>query len=74
MQFGMSHGAGTNRTHHYSSADANTTIAASGYFNSATKFLQKGDVLFVTGSIGGTPDKGTYVVTSATGAATVTVA
>lgn len=56
----------------YPTADAQATVAASGYFNSATKKLTKGDVIIVPGALGGTPTLSMYVVTSATGAATVT--
>lgn len=44
-------------------------IAASGYFNDATELLQKGDLMILRGSNG----TGFAQVTSATGAATVTV-
>lgn len=58
----------------YPTADAQATVAASGYFNNATKKLCKGDVIMVAGALGGTPTLSSYVVTSATGAATVTTA
>lgn len=45
------------------------TIAASGYLNSATKLLSKGDVIIIRGNNG----TALAQVTSATGAATVTV-
>lgn len=44
-------------------------IAASGYFNSATNLLAKGDIIVIQGSNG----TALAQVTSATGAATVTV-
>lgn len=44
-------------------------IAASGYFNNATTTLQKGDVIVIRGNNG----TALAQVTSATGAATVTV-
>lgn len=44
-------------------------IAASGYFNNATNLLQKGDVIVIRGNNG----TAFVQVTSATGAATVTV-
>lgn len=56
----------------YPTTDAQSVVAASGYFNSATKKLAKGDVIIVNGALGGTPTLSMYVVTSATGAATVT--
>ena len=58
----------------YATADAQATVAASGYFNSATKKLNKGDVIEVAGALGGTPTTSSYIVTSASGAATVTTA
>ncbi|MGE0190313.1 MAG: hypothetical protein AB7G80_09525 [Dongiaceae bacterium] len=58
--------------HHYVTNDTLATVAASGYFNSVTNLLTKGDVIFVSGDIDGTPAINAYVVNSATGAATVT--
>lgn len=58
----------------YATGDALATVAASGYFNLATKRLGKGDVIEVAAVLDGTPAMATYIVTSATGAATVTVA
>ena len=56
----------------YDSADAIGTIVASGYFNSATNELKQNDVIIAVGSIGGTRTVDMLVVSSATGAATVT--
>lgn len=56
----------------YKSADAVATIAASGYFNDATNELKQHDIIVVVGSTGGTATVDVLVVTSATGAATVT--
>tara|TARA_B100000214_G_scaffold88858_1_gene61265 strand:- start:964 stop:1209 length:246 start_codon:yes stop_codon:yes gene_type:complete len=56
----------------YDSADAIGTIAASGYFNSATNELKQNDVIIAVGSTGGTRTVDMLVVSSATGAATVT--
>jgi hypothetical protein len=56
----------------YSDGDAATTIAASGYFNSATADLKQHDVILTVGAVGGTVTVDVLVVTSATGAATVT--
>lgn len=53
----------------YHESEAVATIAASGYFNSATGLLTKGDIIWIHGSDG----TGIAQVTSATGAATVTV-
>jgi adenine/guanine phosphoribosyltransferase-like PRPP-binding protein len=55
----------------YKSADAIATVAASGYFNSYTASLKKGDAIMVIDS--STPTVDVCVVSSATGAATVTV-
>ena len=57
----------------YDSADAIGTIVASGYFNSATNELKQNDVIIAVGSTGGTRTVDILVVSSATGAATVTV-
>jgi hypothetical protein len=72
-QGGIPYAAGDSKSiYGYASADTLAAIAASGYFNSATKRLRKGDLIHVTASLGGTPEHTTLVVTSATGAATVT--
>jgi hypothetical protein len=64
--------AGVQQVHVYNSADAVATIAGSGYFNSVTNRLKQFDVIHVVGSTGGTATVDVLVVTSATGAATVT--
>lgn len=51
-------------------ADTIATVTGSGYFNDATGQLKNGDVLLVVGNAGASIDSA--VVTSATGAATVT--
>ena len=56
----------------YDSADAIGTIVTSGYFNSATNELKQNDVIIAVGSTGGTRTVDLLVVSSATGAATVT--
>lgn len=56
----------------YKSADAVGTIAGSGYFNNATNELKEHDVIIAVGATGGTETVDVLVVTSATGAATVT--
>ena len=53
-------------------ADAIATVIASGYFNLATNELKQGDVIIAVTSLGGTMAVDMLVVTSATGAATVT--
>ena len=55
----------------YKSTDAIATVAASGYFNSAYAELKKGDAIIVIDS--STPTIDICVVSSATGATTVTV-
>lgn len=57
---------------YYDSADAIGTIVASGYFNNATNELKQNDVIIAVGSTGGTRTVDVLVVSSATGAATVT--
>lgn len=57
----------------YSSADAVTTIAASGYFNDATSELHQFDVILCVGLTGGATTVDVLVVTSESAAATVTV-
>ena len=56
----------------YTSADAIGTVVASGYFSAATDSVKKNDVILAVTSIGGTVAVDALVVTSATGAATVT--
>ena len=59
---------------HYRSTDAVGTIDDSGYFNDVTNELKQYDVIMVVGSTGGTATIDTLIVSSATGAATVTTA
>lgn len=63
---------GARQVHHYSTADAIATVVASGYFNSATDDLRQNDIILCVSSVGGTVAVDVLVVTSATGAATVT--
>jgi hypothetical protein len=58
--------------HHYATNDLLSAVDDSGYFNDATAYLRKGDLIFVSGDVDGTPATNCYMVTSATGAATVT--
>lgn len=60
------------RVWHLKTNDTLATVAASGYFNAATALLAKGDMIYVSGDVDGTPGINGYVVNSATGAATVT--
>lgn len=63
---------GAKQIYYYASTDALATIIASGYFNGATENLRQFDVIIVVGSTGGTATVDVLVVSSATGAATVT--
>lgn len=63
---------GARQVHYYSSADAILTITGSGYFNDATNDLKQNDIILVVGSTGGTQTVDLIVVSSATGASTVT--
>lgn len=63
---------GARQVWHYTSADAATTIAGSGYFNDVTNNLRQWDTILTVGATGGTATVDVLVVTSATGAATVT--
>jgi hypothetical protein len=56
----------------YTSADAIATVIASGYFNAVTDTLKANDVILAVTSVGGTLAVDALVVSSATGAATVT--
>lgn len=51
-------------------ADTAATVTGSGYFNAVTDRLRKGDVIMVVGNSQASIDN--VIVTSATGAATVT--
>jgi|TARA_R100000900_G_scaffold55384_1_gene44683 hypothetical protein len=65
-------GGGTGNVFHYNTADAPATVAGSGYFNSVTANLKQYDIILVAGTTGGTVTIDMLVVTSASGAATVT--
>ncbi len=56
----------------YTTADAIATVVASGYFNDVTTSLKANDVIIAVTSVGGTIAVDVLVVSSATGAATVT--
>ena len=56
----------------YQSADTGATISASGYFNAVTTTLRQFDVIVGVTETTGTAKIETFVVTSASGAATVT--
>lgn len=63
---------GARQIHWYSSADAIATVIGSGYFNDATNDLKQFDIILAVTSTGGAAAVDVLVVTSATGAATVT--
>ena len=65
-------GAGDSNLFMYQSADAVGTIAGSGYFNDVTDDLKQFDVIIAVGATGGTATVDVLIVSSATGAATVT--
>tara|TARA_R100000152_G_C6764361_1_gene188939 strand:+ start:125 stop:373 length:249 start_codon:yes stop_codon:yes gene_type:complete len=65
-------GAGDQNLFVYHSTDAVGTIAGSGYFNNSTDDLKQFDVIIAVGATGGTATVDVLIVSSATGAATVT--
>jgi len=65
-------GAGDQNLFVYNSSDAVATIAGSGYFNDVTDDLKQFDIILAVGSTGGTATVDVLIVSSATGAATVT--
>ena len=65
-------GAGDQNLFVYKSTDAVGTIAGSGYFNSVTEDLKQFDIIIDVGATGGTATVDVLIVSSATGAATVT--
>jgi hypothetical protein len=57
----------------YASADAQTVIRVSGYFNSVASILKVGDIIFCYSATGGTPVMSTaYVVSNASGVVDIT--
>ena len=63
---------GINSVWLYVDGDAVGTIAGSGYFDSVYENLRENDVILCVGAAGGTETVDLLVVTSATGATTVT--
>ena len=63
---------GDQQLYMYNSADAISSIIASGYFNTVTDRLKQNDIILVVGSTGGTRTVDAILVSSATAAATVT--
>lgn len=68
----IAHGAGQAQIFSYVTNDLITEVDDSGYFNSATARLRKGDFILVSGDLDGTPANIMLTVNSSTGAATVT--
>lgn len=64
---------GANALHYYKTTDDTSDVDASGYFNDITHRLKQFDVIIIVGLTGGSTTVDLAVVTSATGAATVTV-
>ncbi|ANS04056.1 hypothetical protein [uncultured Mediterranean phage uvDeep-CGR2-KM21-C368] len=58
----------------YTDGDATSAIVASGYFNSSYSEFKQGDMILVAAGVGGTMESDLLVVSSATGATTVTTA
>ena len=58
----------------YDTSDAAATVEAANYFNGSAAAFSKGDTIDAVMARSGTPVRKSYVVTSATGAATVTIA
>jgi hypothetical protein len=57
----------------YASADAQTVIRVSGYFNAVSSVLKVGDIIFCYSATGGTPVMSTaYVVSNASGVVDIT--
>lgn len=69
----LSGGSEPGMVYGYKTNDTLAEVATSGYFNSATSILRLGDQIVVSGDLDGTPAINTYVVSSASGADTVTV-
>lgn len=70
----ISSGAGSTKSvWHYATNDTQAEVEASGYFNAAYAFLAKGDIIQASLDVDGTPVAKNYIVTSATGATTVTI-
>lgn len=63
---------GSTSIFYYDTADAIATVVASGYFNSAFQEVKQHDIIICVSSTGGTQAVDVLVVTSATGATTVT--
>ncbi len=63
---------GGNSLWYYADGDATSTIVGSGYFNSAYAEVKQFDMILVAATTGGTAESDILIVSSATGATTVT--
>ena len=63
---------GCNSLWYYADGDATSTIVGSGYFNSAYAEVKQFDMILVAATTGGTAESDLLIVSSATGATTVT--
>lgn len=63
---------GANSLWYYSDGDTNLTQKASGYFNLAFNEVKQFDIILAVGTNGGTAEVDVLIVSSATGATTVT--
>ena len=68
----IAQGGDGNSIWYYVDGDAVGTIVGSGYFNSEYQNLKENDVILCVGAAGGTETVDLLVVSSATGATTVT--
>ena len=57
---------------YYTDGDATSVIVGSGYFNAAYAEVKKGDMILVCATNAGTAESDLLIVSSATGATTVT--
>ena len=63
---------GGNSLWYYADGDATSTLVGSGYFNSAYAEVKQFDMILVAATTGGTAESDLLIVSSATGATTVT--
>lgn len=63
---------GSPSVHYYKTSDVRTDADASGYYNLVTERLREHDLILLVASTGGTETVDILIVTSATGATTVT--
>lgn len=64
--------SGANSVYQYTTNDTVLTVVASGYFSSFTADLKQGDQIICSADLDGTPDLALVMISSATGASTVT--